>query len=173
MRKLLVVAGTVLLCCGVAFGAETARKGGKPVVKLETSLGVIQVELYPDKAPISVKNFLTYVKEGHYDGLIFHRVIRDFLIQGGGFRGDESIADRSTRRVKNEADRLKTPRHARVGGPRSSMPRRRHFFVTCDNDFLTPGRDPARVRATPFRKQRSYGRRRQIRAVPPGKAHFP
>ncbi|HLN91701.1 MAG TPA: peptidylprolyl isomerase, partial [Patescibacteria group bacterium] len=85
MRKLIVVAGTILLCCGIAFGAGTDRKGGKPMVKLETSLGVIKVELYPDKAPVSVKNFLAYVKEGHYDGLIFHRVIRDFMIQGGGF----------------------------------------------------------------------------------------
>ena len=68
MRKLLVVAGIVLLCCGVTFGAETARKGGKPVVKLETSLGVIKVELYPDKAPVSVKNFLAYVKEGRTTG---------------------------------------------------------------------------------------------------------
>jgi cyclophilin family peptidyl-prolyl cis-trans isomerase len=48
----------------------------------------MKVELYPDKAPISVKNFLTYVQEGHYDGLIFHRVIRDFMIQGGGLTAD-------------------------------------------------------------------------------------
>ncbi|MBE0605418.1 MAG: peptidylprolyl isomerase, partial [Deltaproteobacteria bacterium] len=70
----------MLLCCGIVFGAQDARKGGKPMVLLETSLGVIKVELHPDKAPVSVKNFLAYVKEGHYDGLIFHRVIRDFMV---------------------------------------------------------------------------------------------
>jgi len=98
MRKMLVVAGAILLCCGIAFGAETARKGGKSMVKLETSLGVIKVELYPDKAPVSVKNFLAYAKEGHYDGLIFHRVIREFMVQGGGFTRRWWSADRSTRR---------------------------------------------------------------------------
>jgi len=88
MRKPLMIAGIMLLCFGIAFGAETARKGGKSVVILETSLGVIKVELYPDKAPVSVQNFLAYVKEGHYDGLIFHRVIAGFMIQGGDPQGD-------------------------------------------------------------------------------------
>ncbi len=103
MRKLLVVAGILLLCCGIAFGAETARKGGKPVVNLETSLGVVKVELYPDKAPVSVKNFLTYVKEGHYDGLIFHRVIRDFMVQGGGFTKEMKERTAKHPPIKNEA----------------------------------------------------------------------
>jgi cyclophilin family peptidyl-prolyl cis-trans isomerase len=104
MRKSLMIAGVLFVCCGIAFGAETARKGGKPVVQFTTSLGVIKVELYPEKAPVSVKNFLTYVKEGHYDGLIFHRVIRDFMVQGGGFT--KEMGERGSKHppIKNEAD---------------------------------------------------------------------
>ena len=87
MRKILVTA-VLCLSCGFAYGADTAPKGGNPVVLLETSMGNIKIELKPQEAPISVSNFLAYVKEGHYDGLIFHRVIRGFMIQGGGFTKD-------------------------------------------------------------------------------------
>jgi cyclophilin family peptidyl-prolyl cis-trans isomerase len=104
MRKLLIAAGVFLLVSGVASGADTARKGGKPVVTMTTSLGVIKLELYPEKAPITVANFLAYVKEGHYDGLVFHRVIGNFMIQGGGFTPD--MKERGSKRppIKNEAD---------------------------------------------------------------------
>ncbi|MBI5904490.1 MAG: peptidyl-prolyl cis-trans isomerase [Deltaproteobacteria bacterium] len=104
MRKLLIAAGAFLLFCGAASGADTARKGGKPVVTMTTSLGVIKLELYPEKAPVTVANFLAYAKEGHYDGLIFHRVIGNFMIQGGGFTPD--MKERGTKRppIKNEAD---------------------------------------------------------------------
>jgi cyclophilin family peptidyl-prolyl cis-trans isomerase len=104
MRKSLMIAGVLFVCCGIAFGAETARKGGKPVVQFTTSLGVIKVELYPEKAPVSVKNFLMYVKEGHYDGLIFHRVIRDFMVQGGGFTKEMGERGSKYPPIKNEAD---------------------------------------------------------------------
>jgi len=57
----------------------------RPVVIIETSMGTIQAELWPDKAPVTVKNFLTYADEKFYDGLIFHRVMKGFMIQGGGF----------------------------------------------------------------------------------------
>lgn len=56
-----------------------------PHVLLETNLGDILIELHPDKTPASVANFLRYVDQGHYDGTIFHRVVRDFVIQGGGY----------------------------------------------------------------------------------------
>jgi cyclophilin family peptidyl-prolyl cis-trans isomerase len=59
-----------------------------PRVALETSMGRIVLELYPDKAPLTVANFLSYVKDGHYNGTIFHRVIGDFLIQGGAYTPD-------------------------------------------------------------------------------------
>ena len=104
MRKMIGIAGVVLLCCGIAFGAGAARKGGKPMVKLETSLGVIKVELYSDKAPVTVKNFLAYVNDGHYDGLIFHRVIREFMVQGGGFTKEMKERGSKYPPIKNEAD---------------------------------------------------------------------
>ncbi len=63
----------------------TAR-AANPVVEMVTSKGTIKIELYPKKAPITVKNFLQYVKDGFYDGTIFHRVIPGFMIQGGGFK---------------------------------------------------------------------------------------
>jgi cyclophilin family peptidyl-prolyl cis-trans isomerase len=74
-----------------------------PVVEMTTSLGTIKIELYPDKAPITVQNFLDYVKEGFYNGTIFHRVIPNFMIQGGGFTPD--MNQKPTRPpIKNEAD---------------------------------------------------------------------
>src|SRR5580700_5914332 len=75
--------------------ANTAR-AADPVVIMETSLGTIKIELFEDKAPITVKNFLSYVDKQHYDGKVFHRLIADFMIQGGGFDKDlqESKTDR-------------------------------------------------------------------------------
>ncbi len=73
-----------------------------PVVVLDTSLGKIRIGLHQDKAPLTVKNFLAYVRAGHYDGTIWHRVIPGFMIQGGGF--EEDMTERPTRPpVKNEA----------------------------------------------------------------------
>ena len=73
-----------------------------PRVLLETSMGNITVELFKDKAPISTRNFLSYVKDGYYDGLIFHRVIKTFMVQGGGL--DENMQPKKTKfAIKNEA----------------------------------------------------------------------
>ncbi len=73
-----------------------------PFVLLETNLGDLLIELYPDKAPQSVANFLHYVDSGHYDGTIFHRVVRGFVIQGGGY--DRGLNKRSTQpSIPNEA----------------------------------------------------------------------
>ncbi len=80
----------------------SAQGADQPRVKLETSLGDIVLELYPDKAPETVNNFLTYVKEGYYDGTIFHRVIDNFMIQGGGHTPD--MGRKATHEpIKNEA----------------------------------------------------------------------
>ncbi len=74
----------------------------KPRVRLHTSVGDIVIELYPAEAPISVENFLQYVNDAYYDGKIFHRVIRNFMIQGGGM--DEKMCETKPRRpIKNEA----------------------------------------------------------------------
>jgi len=139
MRKLFLFAAMLSLACGAAFGAETAPKGGKPVVQFETSMGVIKAELYPDKAPITVKNFLTYVREGYYDGLVFHRVIRDFMIQGGGFTKEMKEKGAKHPPIKNEADNgLKNDRGtlamARTQVVDSASAQ---FFInTVNNDFL-------------------------------------
>jgi cyclophilin family peptidyl-prolyl cis-trans isomerase len=72
------------------------------MVRMTTSMGVIDIELYPDQAPITVENFLRYVNDGFYDGTIFHRVIPTFVIQGGGFTPD--MTQKATRPpIKNEA----------------------------------------------------------------------
>jgi cyclophilin family peptidyl-prolyl cis-trans isomerase len=92
----LLLATLALACASSALAAEPPR------VRLETSLGVIELELDAENAPISTDNFLTYVRDGHYDGLIFHRVIANFMIQGGGFTPD--MQKRDTRPpIKNEA----------------------------------------------------------------------
>jgi peptidyl-prolyl cis-trans isomerase B (cyclophilin B) len=73
-----------------------------PRVLMETSMGSVTIELFKEKAPISVKNFLSYVNDGFYDGLIFHRVIPNFMIQGGGM--DENLQQKKTKfAIKNEA----------------------------------------------------------------------
>ncbi len=75
----------------------------KPYVTIQTTQGDIVLELHPQQAPITVANFLTYIKDGYYKGTIFHRVIKDFMIQGGGFT--ESMTRKSTQEeIKNEAD---------------------------------------------------------------------
>jgi cyclophilin family peptidyl-prolyl cis-trans isomerase len=82
----------------LAAGAQAAN----PVIVIETSKGDIKVELYEDKSPITVKNFLQYVDDKHFDGLVFHRVISNFMIQGGGYDVDQK--ERKTRDpIKNES----------------------------------------------------------------------
>ncbi|MFH2008162.1 MAG: peptidylprolyl isomerase [bacterium] len=85
-------------------GTSTGAPSGKnPKVTLKTSVGNIHLELFADKAPVTVKNFLQYVDDKFYDGTIFHRVMSDFMIQGGGFTPD--LQKKPTRApIKNEAD---------------------------------------------------------------------
>jgi len=79
-----------------------AQGGKNPVLLMSTSMGDIKIELDPEKAPVTVKNFLDYVEAKHYDGTIFHRVIKGFMIQGGGF--DKDMKQRPTKApIKNEA----------------------------------------------------------------------
>ena len=91
---------TVMFIFAVAGFGKTSDN---PKVVLETNMGEIVLELYPDKAPISVENFLAYVDSGFYDGTIFHRVIYNFMIQGGGF--DKDLNRKETREpIFNEAN---------------------------------------------------------------------
>ncbi len=82
--KQLFLLTSLLLGLVQSSTAETTEPVNHPVVIMETSMGNIKLELYPDKAPITVSNFLTYVEEGFYNGTIFHRIIPYFMIQGGG-----------------------------------------------------------------------------------------
>jgi len=109
-----------------------------PVVELDTNMGAIVIELNEEKAPKTVENFLNYVKSGHYDGTIFHRIIDGFMIQGGGM--DADMNEKATNKpVENEADNgLKndagTIAMARTQDPHSATSQ---FFVNVkDNDFL-------------------------------------
>jgi cyclophilin family peptidyl-prolyl cis-trans isomerase len=127
---------TGLLCC-LSGGAQSSSKN--PVVVMDTNLGTIKIELYADKAPGTVKNFLRYVDEKFYDGTIFHRVIPDFMIQGGGFgpgmkkekETHEAIKNESTNGLSNEKGTLAM---ARTNVPDSATAQ---FFINVkDNDFL-------------------------------------
>lgn len=83
-------------------GVTATMQAANPVVVMETSKGVIKIELEAEKAPITVKNFLSYVEDKHYEGLTFHRVIKDFMIQGGGY--DANQKQRKTKDpIKNES----------------------------------------------------------------------
>jgi cyclophilin family peptidyl-prolyl cis-trans isomerase len=86
-----------------ADAPKAAAVAQGPVVVITTNKGAFEVELYPDKAPATVKNFLDYVDAGHYDGTIFHRVIKDFMVQGGGFVPDGQQKPTKPP-VKNEAN---------------------------------------------------------------------
>src|SRR5713101_6678384 len=96
--------GILVLGLGLP-GAATAAGKGNPMVLLSTSMGDIKVELYADKAPVTVKNFLDYVKAGYYNGTIFHRVIPGFMIQGGGLTADmQDKREGQKGAIKNEPD---------------------------------------------------------------------
>jgi len=132
-----------LVVLSVAAGAPGAL-AADPQVDLKTNHGTIRLELYPAKAPKTVENFLQYVKDGHFNGTIFHRVIENFMIQGGGF--DKSMRQKPTRApIENEAKNglkndLGTIAMARTGAPHSASAQ---FFInTKNNDFLNyPGQD--------------------------------
>ena len=106
-----------------------------PQVAFETSMGRIVIELNADKAPATVENFIQYVQSGHYDGLIFHRVIDNFMIQGGGF--DKDMKQRNTRApIQNEADNgltneVGTLAMARTSDPHSASAQ---FFINVKNN---------------------------------------
>ena len=122
----------------LACAAGTAWSADAPRVRFNTSAGDIVVEVYPDRAPKTVENFLQYVRDKHYDGTIFHRVIDGFMIQGGGFEpGMKQKPTGAT--VENEANNgLKNDKYtvamARTSDPHSASAQ---FFINvADNDFL-------------------------------------
>jgi cyclophilin family peptidyl-prolyl cis-trans isomerase len=123
--------------------AETQPATTQPanVVVIETSMGDITIELTPDRTPVTVENFLQYVDDGHYDGTIFHRVIRDFMIQGGGYTPD--LREKKTREpIRNESreglDNTRgTIAMARLNDPHSATAQ---FYINhADNPNLNHG----------------------------------
>ncbi len=134
------LAAAALLVSLVACGSSGSQTKGNPMVQISTSLGDIKVELYPDKAPVSVQNFLEYVKAGYYDGTVFHRVIPGFMIQGGGMTSElKDKRDGQRPPIKNEGgnglkNETGTLAMARTSAPDSATSQ---FFINVkDNDFL-------------------------------------
>lgn len=130
--------GVLLAGCNAVEDESNEQERNVVMVLMKTSMGDIKLELEPDKAPKTVTNFVSYVEAGHYNGTIFHRVINDFMIQGGGF--DEAMNQKpAPSTVENEADNglandLGTIAMARTSDPHSASAQ---FFINVkDNDFL-------------------------------------
>ena len=125
------------LVLGLLAGTSLAQDKN-PVVEMDTSLGKIKIELFAGKAPVTVKNFLSYVDKKFYDGTVFHRVIPNFMIQGGGMepglkekKTKDSIKNESANGVSNERGTIAM---ARTNQPDSATAQ---FFINVkDNDFL-------------------------------------
>ncbi len=134
-----------LLLSGTALAAEPAKKRSPriptfPIVEMETSAGTLVFELNGRRAPMTVKNFVEYVRSGHFNDTIFHRVIADFMIQGGGY--DADLAEKPSRKsIPNESGNgLKNNRGtiamARLNDPHSATAQ---FYVNLvDNNMLDP-----------------------------------
>ena len=136
--KLLRALGRAL--AALTFGLTLAASGtvGAQTVRLSTTLGDIELELHPDKAPATVANFLAYVKARHFDGLIFHRVITNFMVQTGGYTAD--LKQRPTRPpIPLESDNGLTNTRGSVAMARTADPRSAtsQFYINVvDNPFL-------------------------------------
>ncbi|MBI4915405.1 MAG: peptidyl-prolyl cis-trans isomerase [Acidobacteria bacterium] len=137
-RLLLTALVLTVLVPTLAFAAD-------PRVRIETSKGTIVLELYPEKAPQTVANFLEYVRTGHYFGTTFHRVIPGFMIQGGHFQSDFQMPPTRPAILNEAANKLKNLRGtiamARTGDPNSATDQ---FFINLKhNDFLDYRNDTA------------------------------
>ncbi len=128
LSRMALAAALVSLAAGLE-GADN------PMVVIETSMGNITVELYPDRAPKSVENFLSYVKDGFYEGTVFHRVIRGFMIQGGGLTADLArkptrvpVENEASNGLKNQRGTVAMARTAEVNSATSQ------FFINTSNN---------------------------------------
>lgn len=127
-----------------AFAASVSARAANPVVVIETNYGTIKVELFEEKAPITVKNFMSYADDKHYDGVIFHRVIEGFMVQGGGMKpgGEEK---KTKPAIKNEAaNGISNVRGtlAMARTPEADSATSQFFINTVDNKFLDKKEDP-------------------------------
>lgn len=171
----LVLAGVAMASISMsASWAQGTQGATAPQVKFQTSMGDIVVEVYPDKAPKTVANFLQYVKDKHYDGTIFHRVINNFMIQGGGL--STSMGEKSTRApIQLEAQNglkndMGTIAMARTSDPHSATAQ---FFINVkDNDFLN-AKGPADGYAVFGKVTSGMDVVNKIKAVPTGARDVP
>ena len=125
----------IILALSCLFLSTSAFSAQNPVVNIETTMGNIELELYADKAPKTVANFLRYVEEGFYNGTIFHRVIKNFMIQGGGFTKDydkkanhDPIANEAYNGLRNDRGTIAM---ARTMDPHSATAQ---FFINTRNN---------------------------------------
>jgi cyclophilin family peptidyl-prolyl cis-trans isomerase len=130
----------------ILFSALTAV-AANPVVLIDTSVGPIKIELFETKAPTTVKNFLQYVEDKHYDGTIFHRVIPGFMMQGGGM--EPGLKEKKTRApIKNESDNNLSNKRGTIAMARLSAPdsASAQFFINVvDNFRLDKAQAPDKV----------------------------
>jgi len=142
-RSAILVGALVLAIGAIQVGCTMAEDGkpqnpNDPIVLMSTSVGDVKIELYKDKAPQTVANFLAYVNDKFYDGTVFHRVIPNFMIQGGGFTPDmkqkptkAAIKNEAGNGVKNQFGTLAMARTSDVNSATAQF-----FINTKDNDFL-------------------------------------
>lgn len=133
-KKMLVTVVMLLVSANLAFAAAKQN----PIVVMETNKGTVKMELFQKEAPVSVSNFLGYVNSGFYNGTIFHRVIREFMIQGGGFTADRQqkptkgpIKNEATNGLQNQRGTLAMARTGVVDSATAQF-----FINLVDNKFL-------------------------------------
>jgi peptidyl-prolyl cis-trans isomerase A (cyclophilin A) len=160
MKQLLLMVGLISgICPAFSFAADAApaaaaaaqpkpaaspapAAAGSPQVQVVTSMGNFTIELNAERAPLTVAHFLKYVDQGHYTGTVFHRVVANFVIQGGGFDADNKLKPAPTK-VVNESGNGLTNQRATVGMARSSEPHGSdaQFYVNLyDNEALDPNK---------------------------------
>ncbi len=134
-----------LLLLPILASFTASAQESNPIVVVKTSMGSFNIELYPDKAPVTVKNFLMYVDEGFYAGTLFHRVIDGFMIQGGGLDKEMNRKKTGAPIVNEAGNKLKnavgTVAMARTGDPNSATAQ---FFVNVNDNTPLDYRDSSR-----------------------------
>jgi cyclophilin family peptidyl-prolyl cis-trans isomerase len=145
-RLALTVVMAVFLVIGVSLADDAKAEGSKPVVLMETTLGSIKIELWEDKAPVTVKNFLRYADEKFYDNTVFHRVISGFMIQGGGLtatmerkKPHEPIKNEASQQLKNDRGTIAMARTSQIHSATSQF-----FINLASNGFLNHRDDTPR-----------------------------
>jgi cyclophilin family peptidyl-prolyl cis-trans isomerase len=172
-----VVLGLVVVAFVVGFLLDRPGSGAKPVVVIETSMGTIKAELYPDQAPVTVQNFLQYVDDHFYDNTLFHRVKPGFVIQGGGYEPGR-IEKKTRAAIRNESSNgLSNTRGtlamARTGDPDSATSQ---FYINIGDNSqqLDKAHEPRHVGYCVFGKvTEGMDVADKINAVPTGDDEFP